>query len=41
MKPDQEAMQKLLGKRHDITSITKTSRSKTLAEYELIIGGVA
>ena len=38
--PAREAMQKLLGRRHEVSTVTKTTRAKSLAKYELVVGGV-
>lgn len=38
--PSRDAMNKLLGRRHQVSDVVKTSRAKSLAKYELVIGGM-
>ena len=38
--PARAEMQRLLGRRHKVTAVTKTVRAKSLAKYELVVGGV-
>ena len=38
--PSKAEMQRLLGRRHGVSEVTKTTRAKSLKKYELVVGGV-